>query len=202
MTRVGILAYGSLIPEPGEEIELLIVDRIQGVQTPFSVEFARKSLKRDGAPTLVPVDDGGLPVRATILVLKEGMTVNRARNVLWRRETGKIGSEQRYSPPDTLTTNTVLIEELTALAGVDVVLYTRIGANIQELNANKLAQLAIASAKASAGGNRRDGVSYLIGAKNDGISTPLITHYEEAILRKTDTSSLQDAWSWCRGERA
>lgn len=51
------------------EIEGTIVDRKSGVMTPFAVEFARKSIKRGGAPTLVPVADGGSPVLAQILIL-------------------------------------------------------------------------------------------------------------------------------------
>ena len=58
---VGILAYGSLINKPDWEIEEAIVGRKTGVLTPFSVEFARESVKRSGAPTLVPVTVGGSP---------------------------------------------------------------------------------------------------------------------------------------------
>ena len=35
------------------------VEMIRNVLTPFKVEFARKSLKRSDAPTLVPVENGG-----------------------------------------------------------------------------------------------------------------------------------------------
>lgn len=69
MSGVGILAYGSLIEEPGVEIEPLIVERQQGIETPFPVEFARSSDTRQGAPTLVPVDQGGSLVPAEVLVL-------------------------------------------------------------------------------------------------------------------------------------
>jgi len=53
------LAYGSLIDDPGSEIQPVIARLIEGVETPFKVEFARSSEKRDGAPTLVPVKEGG-----------------------------------------------------------------------------------------------------------------------------------------------
>ena len=36
MARITILAFGSLIDDPGEEISPLISDRIKGVRTPFS----------------------------------------------------------------------------------------------------------------------------------------------------------------------
>ena len=51
---IGILAYGSLIDDPGREIEPLIIRRLKGVETPFQIEFARSSSTRDGAPTLIP----------------------------------------------------------------------------------------------------------------------------------------------------
>ena len=52
-SSVGILAYGSLIAEPGVEIGSLIVRRID-ILTPFSVEYARFSATRGGRPTAVP----------------------------------------------------------------------------------------------------------------------------------------------------
>jgi len=60
--RIGILAFGSLLDDPGAEISRLIERRIEPVTTPFKVEFARASISRDGAPTLVPVDQGGAAV--------------------------------------------------------------------------------------------------------------------------------------------
>jgi hypothetical protein len=56
MPRIGILAFGSLIGNPGDEIAALEIaaERRHGVLTPFPVEFARSSTKRGGAPTLVP----------------------------------------------------------------------------------------------------------------------------------------------------
>lgn len=55
--RIGILAYGSLIKEPGVEIEPLIVERIP-TQTPFMVEYARLSQSRGGGPTVIPHTSG------------------------------------------------------------------------------------------------------------------------------------------------
>ena len=56
MKKIAILAYGSLIDEPGEELENCIVNRLGPILTPFKVEYARSSRTRGGAPTLVPVD--------------------------------------------------------------------------------------------------------------------------------------------------
>jgi hypothetical protein len=58
MSRIGILAYGSLIEEPGKEIEPLICDHRVRIETPFSIEFGRSSSTRDGAPTVVPAKPG------------------------------------------------------------------------------------------------------------------------------------------------
>ena len=48
---VGILAYGSLIDEPGEEIDSATLAVNGPVLTPFKVEFARKSTTRASAPS-------------------------------------------------------------------------------------------------------------------------------------------------------
>ncbi len=60
----GILAFGSLIDDPGQEILDVENCRID-CETPFNVEFARKSGKtRSYAPTLIPVEQGGKKVKA------------------------------------------------------------------------------------------------------------------------------------------
>ncbi|QEX18085.1 hypothetical protein FRZ44_33890 [Hypericibacter terrae] len=46
---VGILAYGSLIDDPGEEIAGAIIRMTADILTPFSIEFARRSRSRGGA---------------------------------------------------------------------------------------------------------------------------------------------------------
>ena len=58
---VGILAFGSIAGDPGAELAAAVTRRIE-VKTPFAVEFARSSRSRDGAPTLVPVGEGGAHV--------------------------------------------------------------------------------------------------------------------------------------------
>lgn len=198
MPKIGILAYGSLIDDPGDEIKALVVDRITNVETPFPIEFARTSRKREGAPTLVPVSAGGSPVNATILVLKGEVLLDQARDMLWRRETGDVGSGKSYKPPENPNENTVLVDEFADLAGIDVVISTRIGANIPEVSPDALAELAIQSAKTSAGTQRRDGISYLKDAKRNGLLTPLTQPYEDAILRITGAGSLEEAWAICQ----
>lgn len=200
MCKVGILAYGSLIEEPGKEIEPTIVKRISGIETPFCIEFARSSKKRDGAPTVVPVENGGARVSATILVLKEDIPFETAQDLLWRRETRNECTDKHYKKPTSPGPNNMVVEELTYFRGVETVLYTKLGANIADLTPDNLADLAIKSARGSAGKKNKDGISYLISVKRQGIVTPLMPAYEKAILRKTNTRSLEDALAKIRNQ--
>lgn len=200
MSTVGILAYGSLIEDPGEEIEPLILERRTAVETPFQIEFARSSRTRKGAPTVIPVDRGGCRVQATILVLKADVGLSRAEDLLWRRETRNEASEKHYARPSIPKPNTVVIDCLQNFGGLDFVLYTKLGANLEDPTATKLAELAIASAKAEAGMTGRDGISYLISLNRQGISTPLMPAYQREILKKVGASSLEEALKMCRGD--
>lgn len=187
---VGILAYGSLIDDPGQEIEKATTETIRDVETPFRVEFARKSRKkRGGAPTLVPVDTGGAFVHAAIFVVNAAP--QQAVDMLWRRETHTEDREKGYPNPRAGLSDTVYVERLENFAGLDLVLYTRIGANIVPLTADRLAKLAIDSvAKAEPG---MDGISYLMDAKANGIVTALSEAYEREVLSRTGAASLSEA---------
>lgn len=55
---VGILAYGSLISDPGDKIIENRIDTIYNVNSRIPVEFARRSKKRGYAATLVPFKEG------------------------------------------------------------------------------------------------------------------------------------------------
>jgi hypothetical protein len=200
MSSIGILAFGSLIEYPGKEIEPLIRERRTGIETPFHIEFARSSSKRSDAPTVVPVENGGSSVRATILILDANISLEKAEDLLWRRETGNECSNKQYIRPSEPTPNRMVVESLRNFGGLDVVLYTKLGANITDLSASKLADLAIASAKAEAGKTGKDGISYLISLKRQGILTPLMPAYESEILKKTATSSLEEAMATCRSD--
>lgn len=186
---IGILAYGSLIDDPGEEIKASTVHiERKNIMTPFRVEFARKSKERQGAPTLVPVNEGGASVKATLIVLK--IDEEEAMNRLWRRETNRVGQKDRlYRHPETPRSNSVIIDRV-EIAGV-VALYARIPTNISPLNAGVLARFAVESARELHDG--RDGISYLINTKKNGIATPLSPAYENEIKRLTRTKSLEEA---------
>ena len=124
MARIAILAFGSLIEDPGEELAPLIRKRIRPVRTPFSIEFARSSGYRCGAPTLIPVDVGGFPVNAVLLVLDDTVGLEPAMSLLWRRETGNLSSGKAYSRPANPKPNQVVVECLQSFHECDVALYT------------------------------------------------------------------------------
>lgn len=193
MKRLGILAYGSLRYDPGEEIKAATVSRVKNVITPFKVEFARSSWCRGGAPTLVPVEGGGANVKAHILVLKRSVSEKDAIDMLWRRETHQIGSGKAYKRPPQPGKNTVLVDRLENFHNIDVVLYTKIGAYIEPLTPKRLSRLAIDSVLSQAGARGLDGISYLINAKRSGIQTPLMSTYEKEILLEVGAKSLEDA---------
>lgn len=194
MGRVGILAFGSLIEDPGAEIEKVLERRIEDVQTPFHVEYARASNNRGGAPTLVPVNTGGAPVDAVILVLGDDVGVGDATNMLWRRETRKEGS---YPVRDSYDLNEVEIKSLNNFHNIDTVLYTSIGATIAEPSAEGLACRAIESVKKAKPG--QDGISYLESAMRQGIKTPLTDDYKASVLAKTSAASLAEALESAKG---
>lgn len=191
-TAIGILAYGSLGGDPGSEIGPLIVEKIEGVETPFRVEFARTSRTRDGAPTLAPVSEGGAAVSASILVLQNFVSEHEATDMLWRRETRKEGSRQRYDPSSEVT-----IRRLENFEGVGIVLYVEVRANITDLNPRNLAELAIRSARSGADRSGRDGITYLMEVKSNGVETPLMPEYEREILRLAGAGTLESARDLC-----
>jgi hypothetical protein len=190
--KLGILAYGSLIDNPGIELQPLIIDRIL-CDTPFKVEYARVSNTRDNAPTLIPVSEGGRTIKAQILVLSEAVTTEQAKSMLWRRERHITNVTRKYTRPNNPGINAVLIEQLHHFNNVELVLYTSIGKNIEgKVTPLLLADYAIASIGANAGAMEKDGIRYLLAAKKNGIITEFSEEYENEILKKTNTRSLKE----------
>ena len=195
--RVAILAYGSLVTDPGEELEPLIVER-RPCTTPFAVEFARLSPHRDHAPVLTVVATGeGDPVEGSLLVLKAGTSVETATRILWRRETHQVGS--RKVP---LGTDRHHVRLLTNLDGIDMVLHWQEEANYPRPEAAGLARRAIESARGEAGQARKDGISYLAQVVDAKIRTRLTDAYVAALLEETGTDSLEAAWTAARSGNA
>ncbi|MGH2776563.1 MAG: hypothetical protein ACRDJT_14190 [Actinomycetota bacterium] len=194
---VGILAYGSLLTWPGSELHPLINERRDGVPTPFAVEFARAASRRSGAPTLAPVETGGCSVYGSMLLLHTDVDLDQAHHLLYRREINKAGTELTYDSHEPPSPDRVHIERLRDIEGCNHVLYARLPATLAPDPAD-LARRAVASARASSGAEGRDGISYLMGVKANGIETPLTPAYEKEILHQTDTTSLAEAHSAAR----
>jgi hypothetical protein len=188
---VGILAFGSLADEPGDELEARVARRVDGVSTPFSVEFARSSSSRGGAPTLVPVAQGGAPVVGSVFVLGPDVDEDVGRDLLYRRETH---NRQLHAAPGHPT----WIHALRDFAGVDVCLYTELPANLDQPTPSYLAELAATSAAGNAGRAHRDGISYLDAQLRRGVDTPLALPYARAVLAITGARNLKDAWQYVR----
>jgi hypothetical protein len=192
--HIGILAYGSLLADPGTEIAEAKVAEID-TTTPFSVEYARSSGGRDEAPTLVPVPVAvGQPVQAKIFMMDTDLSEQEIKNRLYRRELGPnadpnaIYDHAKQQNND----NAVKIKVLEGHNGVPIVFYTFLNANISEVlcanldpeqKANKLATLAVNSVTAKTYQKGRDGIQYLADAIDHGIQTPLTELYRVTILR-------------------
>jgi hypothetical protein len=201
--KYGIFGFGSLITDPGEELAAATERRVE-IDTPFAIEYGRSSGTRGGAPTLVPVKSGGAKVKATVFVLKDGITEQEAENILWRRETRQVGSGKQYKRPKNPGPNHVIAAYSTNVAGCDKVFYTDFAdsGKLSNPTAVQLAQLAVDSARNPDVKDAMDGITYLMNAEKSGIQTPLTPSYEKQILRLTGTSNLEEALAKCRSEAA
>nr|WP_294991441.1 hypothetical protein [uncultured Sediminibacterium sp.] len=188
---IGILAYGSLINDPGEEINQHIIG-MKDCVTPFNVEYARMSKTRANAPTLIPVRENGKPVNAKILLLN-GLSIEQAEDMLWRRETRTKKINANYPRKEKPGTNDVVVKRVADFEGVPTVLYTSIGQNLGILNPTVLAKLAINSFIDDEQNKKTDGIHYLLNAKQNGIETGLSKEYEKAINELAGTKTLVEA---------
>lgn len=207
--EIGILAYGSLLNDPGTELMPVIERRIVNVLTPFEAEFARTSRTRAGAPTLVPVPDGkGACVRSQVLVLKPDVDVQTGKTFLYRREIHKVGNTDVVYDEviQSRRRSGVRVVELIGFAGLPMVLYTDLPPNIPqvlaqkrdpEVKAQELARLAIASVTPETYAAGTDGIRYLADALAAGIETPFARPYQAAILALTGGApDLETARTW------
>jgi hypothetical protein len=203
---IGILAYGSLISDPGSEINERIERIIKNVETPFAVEYARRSMTRSCAPTLVPVPiEKGISVNASVMVLKEDTQLPQVLDMLYRREIHRVGDSNKvYKEPADPDTHNLRIMQEKSFAGLDIVLYTKFPANFGAIldnsfsnqeKADLLCSAACESLTKDTFQNELDGIQYLTEAINSGVKTCLTELYKQAILRKagTDIKDLQTA---------
>ena len=210
----GILAYGSLISEPGKQIKRKTIDE-KKAYTPFPVEFARSSSTRGGAPTLVPVKKGDI-VEGRVFVMN--MSEREAANMLYSRETHKTNVEYpyhkngeiiEYSGNDhnqnfVISERGVFIGRLTNFADLGDVLFPQLAPNIIDPNSEVgpdpelLAHLAIMSVIRQYDflkkcGSDKDGISYLKQVSDDGICTQISPKYIERVLEITESGCLKVA---------
>ena len=193
---IGILAYGSLITHPGQEIASVLDHVIPDVMTPFPVEYARKSGTRAGAPTLVPVPIGcGTPVKAVVLVLKKYTRKKKAQNFLYRRELHKEGDPKVFYDDQVQRQkrDALVIETMKNQFGLSVIYYTALKPNFteildtkltQEQKAELLARAAIDSLTQETYAKEMDGIQYLADNIEAGVVTVLTEVYAQAILSK------------------
>lgn len=189
MSSIGILAYGSLINDPGTKVSPLIVRRIATL-TPFPVEYARLSGKRGGAPTLVPHLSGS-PVKAEVFLLSPSLSLEEAKSLLWRRETRIEGSGRTYK--ESPLPDAVVIRDEPGFLGLEHVLFTDFNplGKISRPDPRALAEAAIASVGKAPPG--KDGISYLVDLIKAGVVTPLTAQYQKEVLILTGTYNLAKA---------
>ena len=203
---IGIIAYGSIIDDPSGELDEATSRIIEDIKTPFEVEYARISTVRSNAPTLAPVPDGkGRKVPAKIFVLKEGISEEEAKNILYRREIGKIGKlEIEYDENiQKKKPNPVLIKSLSNFGNLECVFYVDfkikcdqiLGENLSHnQKGRKLAELAVASVSKETYFTSKDGIQYLSDRIKWNIITPLTEIYKMEILNLAEhASSLEEA---------
>jgi hypothetical protein len=203
---IGILAYGSLIANPGWEIQKYTERVMCCIETPFAVEYARRSENRAFAPTLVPVPKGkGIPVQAAIFVLKGGTIMQLAYNILYRREINQIGDlKKEYHRPQDHAPKKMQIGQLNNFNNIDVVLYAAFEANFEQIlnekicdqqKADLLCDAACDSLNSETIVSCKDGIHYLNDAMQSGIITHLTDQYQKAILKRAgnDINDLQTA---------
>ena len=195
---VGILAYGSLVSDPGREMHPVVMRRIP-TMTPFPVEYGRLSTTRGGAPTIVPCSFGN-PVRAEIFMLCESVSLDEAKDLLWRRETHQEGSGRRYS--EGTTPNAVVIRDKLGFCGLAHVLYTDFNpeGKLGKPEPKALAEAAINSVALARTG--KDGISYLMNLLDRGVETAITPHYKDHILALTGAASLASARDTLRKKMA
>jgi hypothetical protein len=170
---IAIMAYGSLLYEPGAGLAMVIVDR-RPCATPFPVEYGRASRRWGGGPVLVPHERGG-PVEGALLLLGGDVDLGTAVELLAEREglSGTRGVVQVEMPGDRLVIAASLPRNLPA----------------PDMEPDALARRAVESARHGP----RNGVAYLIGALRAGIRTPLSEAYARGVLARVGADSLDEA---------
>ena len=170
---IAILAYGSLLREPGSQLAPLIVGREPCV-TPFPVEYGRASHRWNDGPVLVPHPDGG-PVEGALLLLAAGLPLGAAVDLLAERE-GLPSARGVVQVP---------------MPGERLVLAASLPRNLPRPDMLPAALARRAAASVPRG--ERNGVAYLRGAIECGITTPRTAEYAREILEIAGVGTLEEA---------
>lgn len=122
--------------------------------------------------------------------MSPGTEVSYAKDILFRRELNKVGSDLKYQKKDWIE-----LKESRASHLCEVILYAAMAPNLNIVEPAMLAALAIESARnpKNHGIKRRDGIRYLYDIKDLGIRTPLMGEYEKQILKQLNVESLEEA---------
>jgi cation transport regulator ChaC len=127
MTKVGILAYGSLISFPGGEIEGARVETTPNVLSPFKVEICAIQQMADQAPRHVFPSAMGKQVKAIIFAMN--VPKEEAIHILYRREINKVGSKQKYDLSKKIA-RTMLSSIVSKISRASIWYFTRVSAQI------------------------------------------------------------------------
>lgn len=170
---IAILAYGSLLNDPGPQLAPLIVGR-EPCETPFPVEYGRASRRWNDGPVLVPHPDGAA-VAGALLLLSPGLPLGVAVDLLAERE-GLLSARGVVEVP---------------MGGGRMVLAASLPRNLPrpDMRPRALARRAAASVPRG----ERNGVAYLRRALGNGIRTPRTDAYAEEVLALAGAASLEDA---------
>ena len=179
--KLGILAFGSLLSNPGKEISRHIVERIP-YTTPFRLEYVMCSTLQGDPPTLGRWQ-GGKRVQTFILLLDIDATekgLAMAKEILRKQVGGSISVKWDERSRDFRT----LIYHSLRPKGIALPPSPR-----------KLARLAVRSVVVckEMGVPQRNGIRYLLNNIENGIITPLTEEYKKEILLVTRTETLEEA---------
>lgn len=170
---IAVLAYGSLLDEPGPGLAALVTGR-RPCRTPFGVEYGRASRRWGGGPVLVP-HPRGAPVQGALLDIATGVALGAVVEALATREglPDAHGIVQVEMPGDRLVLTACLPRNLPE----------------PDMRPTALARRAVASV----GHGPRNGVAYLRRVLAAGVETRLTAAYRAEILRLTGADGLEDA---------
>jgi hypothetical protein len=179
--QIAILAYGSLLAHPGDWFGKKM-DKLVRYQTPFGVEYLGQANDgRGGAPTLVRSDDHR-PIMGGLIVLNP-----EVRSAGLQEVKARLAERERVKPDSKSIKSDLKIDGY-------IVVYSDFPRKL-EPDVDQLARAARDSvAKCYRDGHAfMNGIRYLRENLEWGVETGLSQSYQEALLRLTAASSLEDA---------